>query len=232
MLQKVATADTILMRRPPSNFLRRGFTLIELWVVMAILCILVALLLPALKAARDEAQRVVCMSNLKQMHLGFYLYAEDYEDYLPIMWWGPTQDDFSKHWMFKIEPYIQKIRPGVWGGDVFKCPSAPQLPSSTYFTYTANLILGYRVAGYVPHHKKTSSFVEPSRLLLTFDGRFYGDPTWGGWYPVAVGDNDNLDHVGLYHRETTDVLYLSGTVSFESLITSALFHDEGVLGNY
>ena len=170
MLQKVATADTILMRRPPSNFLRRGFTLIELWVVMAILCILVALLLPALKAARDEAQRVVCMSNLKQMHLGFYLYAEDYEDYLPIMWWGPTQDDFSKHWMFKIEPYIQKIRPGVWGGDVFKCPSAPQLPSSTYFTYTANLILGYRVAGYVPHHKKTSSFVEPAASCSPLTG--------------------------------------------------------------
>ena len=59
-----------------------AFTLIELLVVIAIIVILAALLLPALAKSKERAQTVACISNLKQLEICYYSYAQDHDDKL------------------------------------------------------------------------------------------------------------------------------------------------------
>jgi prepilin-type N-terminal cleavage/methylation domain-containing protein len=61
-----------------------GFTLVELLVVISIIALLLAVLMPALSAARKTAQRVVCSTNIKGLGDGTLLFAADHDDWLPI----------------------------------------------------------------------------------------------------------------------------------------------------
>ncbi len=62
---------------------KKNFTLIELLVVIAIISILAAMLLPALKQAREQARKSTCANNLKQMFQGIYFYVDDYNNWMP-----------------------------------------------------------------------------------------------------------------------------------------------------
>ena len=61
-----------------------GFTLVELLVVIAIIAILAALLLPTLGKAKSRAQSVNCLSNEKQLQLGWQMYVSDNDDSMPL----------------------------------------------------------------------------------------------------------------------------------------------------
>jgi len=66
---------------PASSLPRSAFTLIELLVVIAVIAVLAALLMPALEKARDNARRVLCVSNVRQLMLGYSMYIDDHDDY-------------------------------------------------------------------------------------------------------------------------------------------------------
>ena len=63
----------------------RGFTLLELLVVVSVLALLLALLLPAVGLARESANLTVCASNQRQLGLGLTLYADDNADLMPVI---------------------------------------------------------------------------------------------------------------------------------------------------
>ncbi len=68
----------------PDRVTTRAFTLVELLVVIGIIAVLVALLLPAMSRAREQSRRTACLSNLRQVHTLFVLYANDNRDAVPI----------------------------------------------------------------------------------------------------------------------------------------------------
>jgi prepilin-type N-terminal cleavage/methylation domain-containing protein len=78
----------------PTDF-RGAFTLIELLVVIAIIAILAAMLLPALSAAKEKAQRMQCVNNVRQMGTATHLYITDARDRMPYPNWNPPWRDQS-----------------------------------------------------------------------------------------------------------------------------------------
>lgn len=82
---------------------RLGFTLVELLVVITIIGILIALLLPAVQAAREAARRMQCTNNLKQIALACHNYAETWDSCFP-----PGSPGAKRHGLFSvILPYLE-----------------------------------------------------------------------------------------------------------------------------
>lgn len=93
----------------------RAFTLIELLVVIAIIGILLALLLPAVQAARSASLRVKCANNLHQIGIALHLFANNNGGMFP----KSTHDtfDFTQTWIYTLAPFLENV------DSVRVCPS-------------------------------------------------------------------------------------------------------------
>jgi prepilin-type N-terminal cleavage/methylation domain-containing protein len=99
--------------------MKRGFTLMELLVVLAVIAILAALLLPAISHARGAARKTVCLNNLHQIDLAVRLYVDDHADAI-----NAISNNEAVYFTYKrsISPYL--LRNGSATNDaLFTCPA-------------------------------------------------------------------------------------------------------------
>ncbi len=99
----------------------RGFTLIELLVVIAIIAILAAILFPVFAKARERALQTACLSNMRQLGMGLFMYMEDWREGPPPLWSGLATNRFNQtgsiSWQEALMGYIKNDQ-------IFKCYSA------------------------------------------------------------------------------------------------------------
>src|SRR5262245_18554519 len=85
--------------RPPTRSATRGFTLVELLVVIGIIAVLIGILLPALGRARAASRSVACMANLRSIGQAVFMYAAKNNNSLPYGYWnGYSVGDGSTGW--------------------------------------------------------------------------------------------------------------------------------------
>jgi len=186
------------MDRGPKKKVASAFTLIELLVVIAIIAILAAMLLPVLSQAKEKAQRIACINNLKQLQLCFHLYALDYGDFMPpndfvydITSMQPIPGNEGPSWCTNVAPYSADLAgitsallypynqsPGIYKcpGDqsTLELPDGTKLPTPRIRSYNLSQSIdgiSYvgQISSYVPHYSKTSEPRNPGPVnLFTF----------------------------------------------------------------
>ncbi|MAX24293.1 MAG: hypothetical protein CMJ19_07295 [Phycisphaeraceae bacterium] len=195
-----------------SSRLRSGFTLIELLVVISIVSLLISILLPALKKARDSAMAISCLNNEKQVSLCMTMYLNDHKGHFPIHKISVSTPSGGRYyWNDLLKRYINEevpvpgVSPDHWFSDSsplpdsFKCPTLIPLDAPS----TAYSGIGYNNYGLGqdlwPGWRKLTDVKHPSQILVLGDGqakRTWSDNRIIGSARLTTGSMVSYRHPG------------------------------------
>lgn len=224
----------------------RGFTLIELLVVIAIIAILAAMLLPALARSKRKAQAIQCISNLKQLQIGWHLYAGDFNDFMvPNAPLGSTTDKTwcygsTEDWHFadantNAALYRASILAPFMGNQlgVYKCPAdniasdnGPRIRTYSMQSQMGNLYTYGITRAYNPNY---AAFIKASELggvLPPVNALVFLEENMcsmnDGYLQVNNGTPVFPDVPGSYHIWSTGVSYADGHTEIHKWRTTVL----------
>jgi len=187
---------------------RRGFTLIEMMIVVTIIAILAALMFPVFSHTREKARSVRCMANLRQLGQAIMMYAQDWDDgypfgvdpadkFAPQIWYQFPRFQRLLPWLPLLP---QVLNPYVRSAEVWHCPSdtgydylddtnirLPARPTAfgkfgmSYFYRTELVVTGVSTTG-LPHECDTN-------ILMDGTGAWHGSNRFGGGrFNLLYGD--------------------------------------------
>jgi len=187
------------------------FTLIELLVVIAIIAILAAMLLPALKSAKDTAKKISCKNTLRQMDAANILYAGDWNEHIADTTPTPNLPGSTAkayNWMFKIAPLVglditKNLKPNGGHTKFFTCPDNPEGNFDGNFpSWDMNY---YLTSSGIP--LKLGAFSRPEGKVYLCESVGYG--IFYTWYFCVTGTNPNIK---LRHSRRANIAFLDGHV--------------------
>jgi len=202
--------------KPVSHVKTWGFTLIELLVVIAIIAVLMGILMPALKSAREQGKRISCMNNLRQLMLAWNMYADDNDEKIVFAstsqgaetQWGSGR---QKCWAYWVNPdsseelKLEGLRTGglfkyVKEEKLFKCPTGVRGEIITYAITDA--MNGHRghMNGITTVTKRSKIKTPSSRMVFLDEGElsasswtlYYDQPKWWDQVTARHGYGTNV----------------------------------------
>jgi prepilin-type N-terminal cleavage/methylation domain-containing protein/prepilin-type processing-associated H-X9-DG protein len=204
-----------------------GFTLVELLVVIGIIALLIAMLLPALGKAQEQARRVACMSNSRQLVIGWNMYAEDNRGMLMNADnnWGLSATKGQVGW-FTLGNSEKHIKDGAMYKYVRAIGAYHCANDFSYHlvTYAMNTNLNGEPFSNPPYLKKRAQIRRADEMALFFEESDPRDPVAGSggeWGPGttnwgAYGQNHQgtawLDTIVNWHNNGSVVSFCDGHV--------------------